>query len=153
MTAKKKFTRKNTAAKSETVKKKDRRKKMDDKTPITEDFVNFQIFEAKYKTRLTKIYENRKPYTPKDNSLLLAVIPGTILKIYKQENTVVKEGDRLLVLEAMKMKNQILSPVDGLIKKIHVKEGDIVPKNELLISFEIEEEEIEEEAEIEELNV
>jgi len=36
----------------------------------------------------------------------------------------------------MKMKNQILAPVDGVVKKIHAEEGSIVSKNQLLMEFE-----------------
>jgi len=52
-----------------------------------------------------------------------------------------KEGDKvsagtpLLILEAMKMRNEVLSPIDGVVKKIHVKEGEMVPKSFLLIEM------------------
>jgi biotin carboxyl carrier protein len=42
----------------------------------------------------------------------------------------------MLILEAMKMKNRIFSPINGKIKTVNVKIGDVVPKNELLVEFE-----------------
>lgn len=94
------------------------------------------IEDVKYKTFLTKKYQARKSWTPKNENLLLAFIPGTIRKIYVKKGKKVKEGEKLLVLEAMKMKNEILCPYEAVIKNILVKEGDLVPKNQLLIELE-----------------
>ena len=48
----------------------------------------------------------------------------------------VKKGEGLVVLEAMKMENIIRSPADGIIKSIDVKISDAVEKNQVLIKFE-----------------
>ncbi len=40
-----------------------------------------------------------------------------------------------MILEAMKMENKLLSPMDGMIKKIHVSKGDQVAKFQLLVEF------------------
>jgi biotin carboxyl carrier protein len=48
----------------------------------------------------------------------------------------VERNDKLLILEAMKMKNIIYAPFDAKIKKVYVKEGEMVPKSALLIEFE-----------------
>ncbi len=64
-----------------------------------------------------------------------APMPGLVLNVLVIEGAEVKKGDNLLVLEAMKMENMIKSPTDGVIKKIAVKQGDKIEKNELLISF------------------
>ncbi|WP_297504821.1 biotin/lipoyl-containing protein, partial [Thermococcus sp.] len=45
-------------------------------------------------------------------------------------------GQGLLVLEAMKMENEIPAPKDGIIKKIHVKEGDTVDTGQTLVQIE-----------------
>jgi biotin carboxyl carrier protein len=44
-------------------------------------------------------------------------------------------GDKLLVLEAMKMRNDIISPLDGIIKDVYVKEGEKVNKEKILVEF------------------
>lgn len=64
-----------------------------------------------------------------------APMPGLVLNVLATEGAEVKKGDNLLVLEAMKMENMIKSPTDGIIKKIEVKQGDKVEKNEILVSF------------------
>ena len=94
------------------------------------------IENIKYRTILTKKYQSRKPYEKKDIKKITAFIPGTIKKVYVKPGKKVKEGDKLLILEAMKMKNELLSPTQGTIKTVLVKSGDMVSKSQLLIEFE-----------------
>lgn len=63
-------------------------------------------------------------------------MPGIIKKLNVQEGQEVKKGDVLLVLEAMKMENEIKAVKDCLIKKINVEPMSSVEKNELLIMLE-----------------
>ena len=91
---------------------------------------------VKYRTLLTKKFEKRKPYVPDDPSKLKAFISGTIRKVFVKKGTKVERNDKLLILEAMKMKNIIYAPFDAKIKKVYVKEGEMVPKSALLIEFE-----------------
>ena len=64
-----------------------------------------------------------------------APMPGIILSINVKEGQEVKEGETLLILEAMKMENAIGSPKDGVIKSIFIKSGETVEKGELLIEM------------------
>ena len=64
-----------------------------------------------------------------------APMPGLVLNVIAAENTEVKKGDSLLILEAMKMENILKSPADGVIQKILVAKGDKVEKNQILIQF------------------
>jgi biotin carboxyl carrier protein len=64
-----------------------------------------------------------------------APMPGLILDIKVKEGDEVKEGDYVMVLEAMKMENTLVAPRDGVVKSIQAKEGDGVSKNQLLIEF------------------
>jgi len=90
---------------------------------------------AKYKTLLTTKFKNRPKYTEKDPGMIRAFIPGTILKVRTRKGKRVKEGDLLLILEAMKMRNVVASPVDGVIRKVHVKTLDLVSKNQIMIEI------------------
>lgn len=100
-----------------------------------EKYKSLNIEGLKYRTQLTKKFQERKAYTEKDPKMIVAFIPGTIRKINIKEGDTVKKGDLLIILEAMKMKNRILAPVDATIKKVNVKMGLIVPKNEILIEL------------------
>lgn len=64
-----------------------------------------------------------------------APMPGLVLDIRVSEGDEVKKGDPILVLEAMKMENILKSPTDGTVKKINVKKGLAVEKNQVLIYF------------------
>jgi biotin carboxyl carrier protein len=65
-----------------------------------------------------------------------APMPGLILEVNVKEGDEVKEGDYLLVLEAMKMENTLTAPRDGVIKSVSVGKTDTVEKNQLLITME-----------------
>lgn len=65
-----------------------------------------------------------------------APMPGIIIDIQVEQGQQVHEGEALVVLEAMKMENAIVSPSDATIKEILVKKGDTVEKNKLLIELE-----------------
>ncbi|HEX3386534.1 MAG TPA: acetyl-CoA carboxylase biotin carboxyl carrier protein subunit, partial [Mucilaginibacter sp.] len=64
-----------------------------------------------------------------------APMPGLVLKISVKVGDVVKKGDNLFVLEAMKMENIIKSPADVTIRTIRIKPGDKVEKGQVLIGF------------------
>ncbi len=64
-----------------------------------------------------------------------APMPGLVLDIMVEEGQVANAGDSLLVLEAMKMENEIRAATGGTVSRIHVKPGDAVSKNDLLIEF------------------
>ena len=67
---------------------------------------------------------------------LKAPMPGLVLDIRVKEGDEIKQGDPLLVLEAMKMENILKCPADVKIKKINVNKAQAVEKNQVLISFE-----------------
>ena len=100
-----------------------------------EVFQTLLIEDVKYKTRLTKKFLARKPYVPVDPKKVLSFIPGTITKIYTAKGKKVKAGDKLIDLEAMKMVNTIFADENNVIADIYVKEGNMVPKGQLLILF------------------
>ena len=65
-----------------------------------------------------------------------APMPGTILSLDVSTGDDVRKGDKILLLEAMKMENVIKSPGAGVVKKILVNQGDAVEKNAVLIEME-----------------
>jgi biotin carboxyl carrier protein len=63
---------------------------------------------------------------------LRAPMPGKIVKVLLQAGTVVSANQGILVMEAMKMQNEIKSPKDGVVKRIAVQEGSAVNSGDLL---------------------
>ena len=104
---------------------------------MSEDLKEFYVDGCTYKTRLTRKFGMRKIKPQLENPCVVkAFIPGLIKKIYVKEGDRIRKGEKLVVLEAMKMENQILSATSGIIKRIHIPEGKVVVKNELLIEIE-----------------
>jgi len=67
---------------------------------------------------------------------LKAPLPGNIFKINVAPGDVVKRGDVLVVMEAMKMENNVLAEKDGVVKVVKVQLGASVLQNDILIEFE-----------------
>jgi biotin carboxyl carrier protein len=64
-----------------------------------------------------------------------APMPGLVLQVMVNDGDEVEAGAGLLVLEAMKMENELRAPAGARVEKVHVKAGAAVGKNELLITF------------------
>lgn len=95
----------------------------------------FVLDDTVYETIITSKFANRKQYKPFDPNRIVAYIPGTIREIYITANQRVKKGEKLLILEAMKMRNTIVAPKDGTIKTLDVRTGQSVAKNDLMIEM------------------
>ncbi len=65
-----------------------------------------------------------------------APMPGTVLSIKKKAGDSVNAGEVVLILEAMKMENEILAPRKGVVKEIGVSEGQNVKQGSLLYVIE-----------------
>ncbi|HLR59127.1 MAG TPA: biotin/lipoyl-containing protein, partial [Pseudogracilibacillus sp.] len=65
-----------------------------------------------------------------------ATMPGTVVKVLCEEGDSVKQGDYLVITEAMKMETTIQAPFNGVIKRIYVQDGSALAANDLLIEFE-----------------
>jgi glutaconyl-CoA/methylmalonyl-CoA decarboxylase subunit gamma len=73
------------------------------------------------------------PTGPKGAGYIKSPLPGTILEVYVNIGDVVKSGDKLITLEAMKMENLINSDKGGKIISVNVKKGDSVMEGDILI--------------------
>ena len=100
--------------------------------------INSNIYQVKITNPLDQLVKELgfSLGTSKKLNDIKAPMPGIILSIEVSEGDQIKEGDTLLVLEAMKMENAILCPKDAIIKSILVQNGDTVEKNKLLIELE-----------------
>ncbi len=70
-----------------------------------------------------------------DGNSLESGMPGKIVKVYVKAGDKVNEGDPLLIMEAMKMENEMRASKDGVVKEVHVKTGQNVEGSTVLISF------------------
>ncbi len=65
-----------------------------------------------------------------------AIMPGKIIRILAAEGDRVAEGDVICILEAMKMENELKAPRAGIVKKLHVQEGQDVVRGAVLAEIE-----------------
>ena len=72
----------------------------------------------------------------RNNNTISSLMPGTVIKINVTKGEFVTKGKSVMVLEAMKMENEIAAPKSGVIKKLFVKEGQTVPASSALFEME-----------------
>lgn len=88
-----------------------------------------------YLTKYSRKFEERDIWEAPDENKLYSFIPGTIIDIFVKPKQKVKEGETLLLLEAMKMQNQVRMPFDGEVVQIHVKKNEVIPNRYLMIEI------------------
>ena len=85
--------------------------------------------------KLGKVAPTR-PKADRDNLHHLgATMPGMVVEVKVKPGDEVGEGDKLIVIEAMKMELTVASPLHGVVKEIHVKPKERVDSGDLLIVF------------------
>ena len=73
---------------------------------------------------------------PKGPGDVASAMPGKIIKVLVKQGQAVRKGDLVLIVEAMKMESQVLAPIAGTVKTLHVVEGDDVKTDETLLVVE-----------------
>jgi biotin carboxyl carrier protein len=103
---------------------------------VHKDFASLNINSVIYKTRLSKKFQARKNFKAVDPMIVTSFIPGTVIKLLVHEGDIVKRGQELLILDAMKMQNRLKSSTAGRVKKINSVPGKRVAKGEILLLLE-----------------
>ena len=75
------------------------------------------------------------PVAAGEGQKITAPMPGTILKVTVQNGQAVKKGQVLLVLEAMKLENEIMAPADGTVTSVTVTKGASVTSGAVLCTL------------------
>lgn len=94
------------------------------------------VHSAIYQTSYTKKYINRKVWEEPNFNHIKSYIPGTVVDIFIKEGQKVGAGDSIMILDAMKMYNDIKMPFKGKILKINIIKGQKIPKNFVMIEIE-----------------
>lgn len=97
-------------------------------------YINAKEYPIKIQDMLSMEIEKFKKEEKKISGWVLkAQIPGKIVKVLKKEGELVEKDEGVLVVEAMKMQNELKAPEKGIIKKIYCKEMEVVETGFLLI--------------------
>ena len=99
------------------------------------NFKEFNIDGTIYMTEIPDNVANRKKWERPNPNHIKSFIPGTIIEIFVKEGQAVKEGECLMILQAMKMENKILMPFDGIIEKINVEVDGKVPNRLVMVEL------------------
>ena len=87
----------------------------------------------------TSVSKRKKANSGKKSGTISSTIPGKIVSISAKEGQMVSEGDVVMILEAMKMQNEIQAALSGTVTAINCKPGDSVEANSPLIIIQPEE--------------
>ena len=93
------------------------------------DTIEFDLIDAR---KFQSAVESR-PAGTSGPLKIQAPMPGKIVKVTVTEKAVVNQGDSLLVMEAMKMQNELKAPKAGTVSRIHVQEGEPVSMSQILM--------------------
>lgn len=86
--------------------------------------------------RVTVLREGRRAAHRHAAGSLEAPMPGKVTAVKAREGQAVQKGEEILVVEAMKMENGVRAPKAGVVKRIHVKAGDMVAPGAVLAEIE-----------------
>ncbi len=106
-------------------------------SPRTEDRPSYREFKqtGREPTVLVIDPSSEKPYSAADKGTVTSPMPGTVMRIIRNEGEDVRQGETVLILEAMKMENEIPAPVSGKIEKMNCSCGDTVSGGEILFTI------------------
>ena len=104
---------------------------------------NIKVNGKEYIVEVQSIQESKKvevieqspveiPALPISGHIVKSPMQGQIIKVLVKVGSVVKKGTILCVLEAMKLENEIVSPIDGVIKSLKVSANTVVENNQEL---------------------
>lgn len=87
------------------------------------------------KKLLAKFIKNSDAHTGNAAGIIKAPMPGLVVKILVNEGAYVEKGEKVIIVEAMKMENALKSPVAGTIKSIKIVEGQAVEKDTVMLEI------------------
>lgn len=76
---------------------------------------------------------NLRPHMPQNDFTVTAPLPGTVVDVWVKPGQKVSQGQVLLIIEAMKMENEIQAPFDGVVLEIMVQAGSSVTGGQPLV--------------------
>lgn len=93
-------------------------------------------FQVQVIDELKKMRQSRIRTAAAGRQVITAQMPGVILRVNVVPGQEVKSGTPLCVLVAMKMENEIRSPIDGIVKEVYINSGDKVAVNDKMLVVE-----------------
>ena len=92
--------------------------------------------ETPFSLKRMKVLNSKKGKVEQES--VRAPMPGKIIDVLVREGSTISRGESVVILEAMKMQNEIQSPVNGTIKSVMIKAGTNVMKDDVLVEIKVE---------------
>ncbi len=105
---------------------------------VTSNRNSVHVANAAFSTASFKRLRAGAHTASEDESSLHAPMAGTVLKVYALKGDIVEKGMRLMILEAMKMEHEILSPISGVVTAVHFVESQRCQQGDTLVEIEVE---------------
>ena len=96
------------------------------------------VKDLSFENKSFQVYRGYKPsgLATQNAGELITKMPGKVVKIQVSEGQQVNVGETLIIIEAMKMENEVKSAINGIVKKIYIKAGDAVEQGILMLEIE-----------------
>jgi biotin carboxyl carrier protein len=107
----------------------------DGQSDISDPGTNFPVPASRAIAPVQSPASPPSPATNGDDAIRVPM-PGVVVRIKVEVGQTIRAGDTVIILESMKMENNIVAPKDGVIKKILVKDGQDIPEHEVIIEYE-----------------
>lgn len=103
-----------------------------EKVKVNDNVYDVKIEEEKFVKEEKKVKEEKAEVKTLKGAIY-PPMPGKIISVKVKSGDKVKKGEILLILEAMKMQNEIRAEFEGIVKEVKVKNGDAVSANDVLV--------------------
>ena len=107
---------------------------IDDSGGTTNVLLEGRLYETQVLDQRAVMMLNRRGGMKLDSAEVHAPMPGLIVDVLVKAGDTVKEGDTVIILESMKMQNELKAPRGGTIARLRVEEGDSVEQHQTLLS-------------------
>lgn len=114
---------------------------IDDEDNKTAVMVNGRLYETQVLDERALLMAQRRGGLGSNSGEVHSPMPGLIVQVVVEDGQVVEQGQTVVILESMKMQNELKAPISGTVSAIHVEAGQTVDKNTFLIEIEPPEEE------------
>ena len=108
---------------------------IDDEDNTIEVMMNGRLYETQVLDERALLMAQRKGGLGNNSGEVNSPMPGLIVKVAVENGQDVHQGQTVLILESMKMQNELKAPIDGTVSAIYVEAGQTVDKNTFLIEI------------------
>jgi biotin carboxyl carrier protein len=108
---------------------------IDDEDSKIEVMMNGRLYETQVLDERALLMAQRKGGLGNNSGEVHSPMPGLVVKVTVESGQEVEQGETVVILESMKMQNELKAPIDGTISTVHIEAGQSVDKNAILVEI------------------